>query len=128
MPIRVLIVDDTESMRELMRTHVTDRQMEVAGEAADGREAIEVARSVQPDAVILDVEMPVLDGLQALPGLSGAAPDAKVVVFSSRADPETAAAARSPGVVGVFYKGQDKSQDVVDFLRGLFPPDGSDAD
>jgi DNA-binding NarL/FixJ family response regulator len=95
--------------------------MEVAGEATDGRQAVEVARDVQPDAVILDVEMPVLDGLQALPGLARAAPNAKVVVFSSRADPETAAAARSPGVAGVFYKGHHKSREVVAFLRGLFP-------
>ena len=119
MGIRVLIVDDTDSMRELMRSHVTSSGMDVVGEAGDGRQAVTVARQTQPDAVILDVEMPVMDGLQALPALAEAAPDAKVVVFSSRSEAATARAARD--AVGVFYKGQHSSSEVVDFVHSLFP-------
>lgn len=121
MTIRVLIVDDTESMRELMRAHVNDAGMDVVAEAVDGLQAVTLARQVQPDAVILDVEMPVMDGLQALPGLIDAAPETKVVVFSSRSHAATAAAATARGAAGVFYKGQHKSRDVVDYVQRLFP-------
>ena len=125
MSIRVLIVDDTDSMRELMRSHVVDAGMDVAGEAVDGLHAVGAARETQPDAVILDVEMPVMDGLQALPGVIAAAPNTKVVVFSSRPPAATADAARARGAVGVFYKGHDKSREVVDYVRSLFPADGA---
>ena len=120
MPTRVLIVDDTDSLRELMCTHVLSRGMEIAGEASDGLAAVGVARDTQPDAVILDVEMPVMDGLQALPGLLDAAPLAKVVVFSSRTDAETEHAAYARGAAGFFYKGRAQSGEVVDFVRTLF--------
>lgn len=117
MPTRVLIVDDTDSMRELMRRSVDEHGMEVVGEAVDGLQAVALARETQPDAVILDVEMPVMDGLQALPGLVAAAPHAKVVVFSSRTEEATEQAARARGAAGVFYKGQSKSNEVVDFVQ-----------
>lgn len=119
MPTRVLIVDDTDSMRELMRTHVGEHGMEVVGEAVDGLQAVALARETQPDAIILDVEMPVMDGLQALPGLAAAAPEAKIVVFSSRPEAATETAARSRGAAGVFYKGRSNSAEVVDFVRTL---------
>lgn len=122
--IRVLIVDDTASMRELMRTHVVENGMEVVGEAGDGVEAVTVALQTQPDAVILDVEMPRMDGLQALPELSAAAPSAKVVVFSSRGEAATAPRARAGGAAGVFYKGQHKSGEVVDYVQSLFSTRG----
>lgn len=119
--IRVLIVDDTASMRELMRMHAIESGMEVVGEAADGVEAVSVALETQPDAVILDVEMPRMDGLQALPELSTAVPSAKVVVFSSRGEAATAPRAHAGGAAGVFYKGQHKSGEVVEYVQSLFP-------
>ena len=121
MPIRVVIVDDTDSLRELMRDHVErDDRMEVVGEAVDGLHAVAVVRNSQPDAVILDVEMPVMDGLQALPGIIDAAPKAKIVVFSSRTEPQAEAAARARGADGFFYKGQSKSDEVVAYVAALF--------
>ena len=125
MPTRVLIVDDTESMRELMRAHVGEHGMQVVGEAVDGLQAVELARAMQPDAIILDVEMPVMDGLQALPGLVAAAPDAKIVVFSSRAEANTEQAALSRGAAGVFFKGQSKSAEVVEFVRSVCNGNGA---
>lgn len=119
MPRRVVIVDDTESMRDLMREHVVRRGMEVVGEAMDGLHAVAVAREAQPDAMILDVEMPVMDGLQALPGLRDAAPHTRIVIFSSRTEAATEAPARERGAAGVFYKGQHSSEEVVDFVVNL---------
>ena len=94
--------------------------MDVVGEAVDGLQAVALARELQPDAIILDVEMPVMDGLQALPGLLAVAPTAKVVVFSSRTEAATERPARTRGAAGVFYKGQSKSGDVVAFVESLF--------
>lgn len=125
MPTRVLIVDDTDSMRELMRAHVGEHGMQVVGEAVDGLQAVEMARETQPDAIILDVEMPVMDGLQAMPGLLAAAPKAKIVVFSSRTPAATEQAAISRGAAGVFYKGQSKSTEVVDFVQSVCNGNGT---
>ncbi len=121
MPTRVLIVDDTDSLRKLMCSHAVQRGMEVVGEAADGLSAVGLARETQPDAVILDVEMPVMDGLQALPGLLDAAPGTKIVVFSSRTDAATEDSAYARGAAGFFYKGRAQSGEVVDFVSTLFP-------
>lgn len=83
-PIRVVIVDDHDEIRLLVRVWLEgDRAFEVVGEAADGRRAIDVVAATQPDAVVLDVEMPVLSGLDALPSLREAAPSCAVVVFSA---------------------------------------------
>lgn len=120
---RVVIVDDTQSLRDLMRGHVEKAGMEVVGEAADGLEAVTLVRATQPDAVILDVEMPVMDGIQALPGLRDAAPDTKIVVFSSRTDPDTEASAYHRGAAAVYFKGQATSAEVADHLRRLLDPD-----
>lgn len=125
MPTRVLIVDDTDSMRDLMRLHVLEQGMEVVGEAADGVQAVELARSTQPDAIILDIEMPVMDGLQALPSLVQAVPDAKIVVFSSRPEAATQQSAMERGASRVFYKGRSKSSEVVQFVRTVCRETGS---
>jgi DNA-binding NarL/FixJ family response regulator len=125
--IRVVIVDDTDSLRELMRAHVeAEPGMEVVGEAVDGLHAVAVVRQAQPDAVILDVEMPVMDGLQALPGLLDAAPGAKIVVFSSRLEPNAEESARRRGAAGFFLKGQVKTGEVVSYVRDLFAPGPGD--
>jgi len=112
-PIRVLIVDDTDSLRELLRSLCEEAGMDVVGEAADGGAAVALAAQQLPDAVILDVEMPIMDGLDALPRLKTAAPDAHVAVFSSRNDPETEVTARQRGADGYFVKGEVSSREVV---------------
>jgi len=81
-PVRVVIIDDTEDLRFLLRTALTRAGLEVAAEAADGRAGIEVVREEQPDVVLLDLAMPVMDGRAALPHLRSAAPSARIVVLS----------------------------------------------
>lgn len=120
-PIRVVIVDDTESLRDLLRAHIDGvDDMEVVGEATDGLQAIAVARKVQPEAIILDVEMPVLDGLEALEDLRAAAPGAKIVLFSSRAEVTTEERALARGGDAFFRKGETKTGDVIAHVRGMF--------
>jgi PAS domain S-box-containing protein len=80
---RVLVVDDAEDIRMLLRLRL-DRsgEYQVVGEAADGLEAIEQARALQPDVVLLDIAMPRMDGLEALPQIRAAVPDVRVIVLS----------------------------------------------
>ena len=82
-PVKVLIVDDSRDLRDLLGIRVeTWGGYEVVGLAADGEEAVDLARSSQPDLVLLDLAMPRMDGLQALPLILEAAPGVRVVVLS----------------------------------------------
>jgi len=81
-PIRVAIVDDTEDLRFLLRHALERGGMEVVAEAGDGRQGIQAVRDTQPDVVLLDLAMPVLDGRAALPSLRREAPRARIIVLS----------------------------------------------
>lgn len=80
---RIVVVDDVEDLRALVRLLLESTgQFEVVGEGGTGVEAVEAARTQQPDLILLDMSMPDMDGLEALPLLREAAPWAKVVVLS----------------------------------------------
>jgi YesN/AraC family two-component response regulator len=81
--IRVVIADDVEALRVLLRTQLElDDAFEVVGEAANGRAAIEVVEKTQPDCILLDLAMPVMDGLQAIPEIRRVDPAVTIVVLS----------------------------------------------
>ena len=91
---RVLIVDDTEDMRILCSVALrTDVRFEVCGQAVDGVDAVEQATELQPDAILLDVAMPRMDGITALPRLRDACPGVRIVVHSADAHNREAAMA-----------------------------------
>jgi putative Holliday junction resolvase len=79
----VVLCDDSAQLRELVRILLERDGHEVVGEAENGREAIAEAEKEQPDVVLLDLSVPVLDGLEALPEMRRVAPAAKVVVLSA---------------------------------------------
>ena len=82
-PLRVLLVDDHEDLRFLLRTTLQlAKEFSVIAEADNGRSAVEQAARHQPDLVLLDMAMPVMDGLEALPLIRQVAPEAQVVVLS----------------------------------------------
>ncbi|HEX2236630.1 MAG TPA: response regulator [Actinomycetota bacterium] len=82
--IRVLLADDTPDIRRLTRMMLDlDDRFVVVGEAADGVEAVEMAASQRPDAIILDIAMPVMDGLDAIPLILERAPGTRIVVLSA---------------------------------------------
>ena len=81
--VRAVIVDDTPDLRLLLRlTLERDGDIAIVGEAEDGLQGIETTRRLQPQLVMLDLAMPVMDGLEALPRIKAACPTAKVVVLS----------------------------------------------
>ena len=86
MGTRVLIAEDQRGMRNLVRWLVElEEGLEVAGEAATGREALDRARQLRPDAVVLDLGLPDVDGEVALPQLRSDLPSARIVVLSGQA-------------------------------------------
>jgi PAS domain S-box-containing protein len=86
-PPSIVIADDASEVRLLIRTRLRlSGAFDVVGEAADGAQAVELAREHHPDLLLLDVSMPRMDGLEALPLIHAASPDTRVVVFSGFAE------------------------------------------
>lgn len=102
----VLICDDNDAMRTLLGVIVgTGLGMRVVGEAMDGNEAIVEAKRLQPNVILLDLAMPNLSGLEALPELRRVAPDAKIVVFSGFANATVADEVMALGAASYLEKG-----------------------
>ena len=107
-PIRVLVCDDVEAFRALMRyTLQEDPGIEVVGEAADGIAAIGAAERLQPDVVLLDLTMPVLDGIDAIATVLERAPGTRVVALSGWGADRMAQAALDQGAVAYLEKTDD---------------------
>ena len=104
-PIRVLLVDDHAVVREGLRAFLRlQPDLEVLGEAADGASAVELAESLRPDVVLLDLVMPKGDGLVALRAIRQLAPAARVLVLTSYADDAQLFAAMEAGAAGYMLK------------------------
>ncbi|MEE1817974.1 response regulator transcription factor [Streptomyces sp. NPDC004288] len=104
-PIRVVIADDEPLIRAGIRMIlISDPEIQVVGEAADGRAAIEAARAHAADVVLLDIQMPVLDGLSALPELRRAAPAARVIILTTFGERENVLRALEHGGAGFLLK------------------------
>jgi len=103
--IRVLVVDDHGVVREGLR-HLLGRQpdVEVVGEAADGREAVDLAGRLHPDVVLLDLLMPVLDGVEALGQIRAGSPGSRVVVLTSSHDDRQILPALRAGALSYLLK------------------------
>jgi DNA-binding NarL/FixJ family response regulator len=104
-PIRVLVVDDHEVVREGLRAFLELQEgIEVAGEAADGAEAVDVAERIRPDVVLMDLVMPRLDGLGAMRALRERLPATRVVVLTSFLDDDKLLPALRAGAAGYLLK------------------------
>jgi len=114
--IRVLIADDHAVVRQGLRTFLDlQPDVEVAGEAADGEEAVEAAGRLSPDVVLLDLAMPRLDGVAALPRLREAAPAARVIVLTSFGEDDRVFAALRAGAAGFLLKDVEPAE----LVRGI---------
>jgi DNA-binding NarL/FixJ family response regulator len=123
---RVLVVDDAANLRELLTVLLdVEDDFEVVGTAADGVQALEKAQSLNPDIVLLDLAMPVMDGLQALPGLRERLPDARIVIFSGFEHEALAREALAAGADAYIEKGTSVMQ-LVARLRQLRTSAGED--
>jgi DNA-binding NarL/FixJ family response regulator len=109
--IRVLIVDDHSVVRDGIRSVISlQRDMQVIGEAVNGREAVEKTTELLPDVVVMDIVMPVMNGLDAAREICQKAQPAKVLMLTQYDDDENMLASRQVGAVGFIPKAAASSQ------------------
>jgi DNA-binding NarL/FixJ family response regulator len=113
----LLLADHNDEVRDVLRLHAENRGLEVVGEAGDGREAVELAEHLDPDAIILDQEMPSIPGLAAVRVLRRRAPRTMVVMYSS--DPSIMRSALAAGASAYFSKGHSPREVVMSVLTLL---------
>jgi DNA-binding NarL/FixJ family response regulator len=115
---RTLVVDDHPLTRAALVGLLEQHAFPVAGEAADGEEAVERARELQPDLVLLDLTMPGGGGLEALPKVRAAAPECEVVVLTASGTEENLLAAIRAGAAGYLLK-TEAPERIAEFLEGV---------
>ena len=120
--IRVIIADDHELVREGMRALLDGRpEVEVVGEAKDGEETVMLARTHQPDVILLDLVMPHKDGIQAIAEITQENPDTRILVITSFSDDDKVYRAVKAGALGYLLKDsspQDLMQAIHDVHQG----------
>jgi DNA-binding NarL/FixJ family response regulator len=110
-PIRVLVVDDHPVVRDgLISILSTQPDFEVAGESADGAAAVDAAIRTSPDVILMDLELPVLDGVEAIRRIRAAAPDTAIIVLTAFDTDERIVAAVQAGAQGYLLKGAPREE------------------
>lgn len=115
---RILIVDDHPLTRDALAALLTHNDFDVVGQASSGEEAIAQAAELRPDLVLLDLSMPEMDGLAALPKLHEVAPGAEIVVLTASEDESNLLGAIRAGAAGYLLKSEPPER-IVAFLRGV---------
>jgi len=119
MPKTILIVDDNAYVRQMIcEAFKRESDFEVCGEAENGKEAIEKALALHPDLIVLDLSMPVMNGLDAARELKNRMPSVPLLMFTLYVDEHLEAAARSAGVADVVSKSKHISA-LIAKARGL---------
>jgi DNA-binding NarL/FixJ family response regulator len=104
-PVRVLIADDHRLFAEALEAVLSsEARIDVVGRASDGAEAVELARRLQPDLVILDISMPVLDGFEAAAALEGLQHPPAILMLTGSNSPDDVDRARRVGAKGYITK------------------------
>lgn len=112
MPLRILIADDHAIVRQGLRALLERAGFDVVGEAVDGQEAVRLAGELQPDIALLDVSMPLLNGLEAGRAIQRVREDTRVVLLTMHAEDHLMAAALRAGIGGYVLKSQ-AAEDLV---------------
>jgi DNA-binding NarL/FixJ family response regulator len=119
MPIRILLADDHKILREGLSAILAKKSdLDVVGHAADGQEAVQKARQLQPDAVVMDINMPTLDGIQATRQIRAQNDRIEVVILSIYATKEHVFQALHAGAKGYLLK-ETAGLEVVDAIRSI---------
>lgn len=117
----ILIVDDSSTVRSSLRSLIeSNSDFHVCGEAENGEVAIAKVEEMHPDIVILDLQMPVMNGLDAARHISQLAPNTAMVMFTLHPSGELLRAARAVGVKDVVSKTDQRSDSLMVALRQIF--------
>ena len=111
MPIRILITDDHKVVRRGLRGFLElDPDLEVVGEAGNGEEAVAMAHELRPDVVLMDLLMPVMDGMEATRQIRRRLPDVEVVALTSVLEDASVTGAIKAGAIGYLLKTTDADE------------------
>lgn len=117
--ISLVIVDDQPAVREGLRMRLAlEADMQIVGEACDGQEALDIVPRLHSDIVLMDMEMPVMDGLAATKALQSLAPECRVIMLTIHDDEATCKRANEAGAAGFVSKHADDSV-LLDAIRAL---------
>jgi DNA-binding NarL/FixJ family response regulator len=118
MAIRVLLVDDQELIREGLTIILNaETDIEVVGRAANGQEAVELARSISLDVILMDVRMPVMDGIEATKQIKAEHPDIQILILTTFDEDELVFAGIRSGAIGYLLKDITRPQ-LAEAVRG----------
>ena len=118
-PIRILIADDHALLRHGLATLISlHDDLSVVGEARDGREAVDLARKLTPDIVIMDLSMPLLDGVEATRRIRESLPSTKVLILTTFGTSVDIARAIQSGASGAFVK-DSEDDELIDAIRTI---------
>jgi len=118
-PIAVMIVDDHAIVRQGLRYYLSmQADIEVAGEASDGQEAVKLTAELAPDVVLMDMIMPVMNGIEAAERIRETMPASKVIMLTTFSDQEQVVSAIRAGAQGYLLKDTDPV-DIADAIRGV---------
>src|ERR671924_423974 len=116
---RVVLCDDHEIVRDAIKSRMANSgAVEIVGEAGDGREVVDVVKSLDPDVVIIDVELPKRDGIEATKEVLRARPRTKVIIFTAHAQPDLLALALRAGASGYVLKSAP-SEDIARAVKAV---------
>ena len=122
-PLRLLLVDDHRMLREGLRRSMELYGFDVVAEGSDGEEGVRLAQALRPDVVLMDVSMPVLDGVEATRRIRLVSPDTQVVMLTMHADREVLAKAIRVGAAGYLVK-DCSTDEVADGVRAAANGEG----
>ena len=103
-PVRVMVVDDTDHVRRMLRNMLELDGFEVVAEAAGGAEALDLVGAANPDVVVIDYKMPDLDGLATASRMRAERPEQVIILYTAFVDPELQQQARDVGIAVVLGK------------------------
>jgi DNA-binding NarL/FixJ family response regulator len=116
--LRILIVDDHAAVRTVFRELLEEqREFEVVGDAGNGLEAIDQARTLKPDVILMDISMPHMDGIEATRRIRAELPFIEILGLSSQLWPEPTHPIEEAGAAGYFVKGLDTQRLIDRMLR-----------
>jgi DNA-binding NarL/FixJ family response regulator len=122
MAYRILLADDHAIVRDGLKSVLVSEGFEIAAEAADGREAVDLTRKLRPDAVVLDVSMPSLNGIDAAREIQSACPQIKTILLTMHKQTQFVLEALRAGVKGYVLKAQ-ASADLIHAIRAALQGD-----